>query len=236
MADQPLTPVALRPHRDAAIARLCEHFARDHIDAEGLEKLIDRAHHAATAADLDAIFSGLPALGRHAPEETSPEPLRASRAPGPRREQQAIVAVMGGAERRGAWVPARRVYVTAFMGGAVLDFRDAALEGVTEVYVVAIMGGVEIVVPPGVTVDSDGIGIMGGFDHGGRGRFPVDAVGPVLRISGLALMGGVEIRDQPRHERDPRRHSLVPPPGSAERQRLERGERSDGASWGGWGR
>ena len=229
MADTPLTPAALRPQREAAIARLIEHFARDHIEAEDLERLIDGVHHSTTPAEIEALFVGLPALTQAS--QTAPNIVPR----GPRAEQQAVIAVMGGAERRGVWTPAHRVYVTAIMGGAVLDFRDAELSNdVTEVYVLAIMGGVEIIVPPGVAVDSSGMGIMGGFDHGGRGRFPVDYTGPVLRISGLALMGGVEIRDRPRHERGDRR--LEPEPDRNEQRRLERGEPSDGANWGGWDR
>ena len=229
MADTPLTPAALRPQREAAIARLIEHFARDHIEADDLERLIDGAHHATTPAEIEALFQGLPALTQ--PTQAAPNIVPR----GPRAEQQAIIAVMGGAERRGVWAPARKVYVTAIMGGAVLDFRDAELPNdVTEVFVLALMGGVEIIVPPGIAVDSSGMGIMGGFDHGGRGRFPVDATGPVLRISGLALMGGVEIRDRPRHERGDRR--VERQLDRQERRRLEQGEPPDGANWGGWDR
>lgn len=231
MPDTPLTPAALRPQREAAIARLIEHFARDHIEADELERLIDGAHRATTAAGIEALFQGLPTLAQPARGAPNLVPR------GPRAEQQAIIAVMGGAERRGVWTPARKVYVTAIMGGAVLDFRDAELPNeVTELFVLALMGGVEIIVPPGIAVDSNGMGIMGGFDHGGRGRsrFPVDSTGPVLRISGLALMGGVEIRDRPRHERGDRH--LDRPTDPRERRRLERGEPPDGGNWGGWDR
>lgn len=49
------------------------------------------------------------------------------------------------------------------MGGVVLDLRDATLSGqMTDVFVVAVMGGVEIKVPPGVRLESDGIALMGG--------------------------------------------------------------------------
>jgi hypothetical protein len=78
------------------------------------------------------------------------------------------------------------------MGGTELDFREAALpQGVTQVQVLAIMGGVEIIVPPGVNVDSHGIGIMGGFEDAGEQEH--DPSAPTLRIAGLAVMGGVDI-------------------------------------------
>ena len=106
------------------------------------------------------------------------------------------IAVMGGSTRKGPWEPPERLYVVAFMGGVDLDFRQAALlEGVTEVNVLALMGGAKIVVPEDVDVEVHGFGFMGGFDHvshhgPGEGR-------PLIRIRGLALMGGVEIKVKP---------------------------------------
>ena len=54
------------------------------------------------------------------------------------------------------------------------------------------MGGVEIKVPEGVRVESGGGGIMGGFE--GVDQFGDDPDGPVLRIDGLAIWGGVEVK------------------------------------------
>jgi hypothetical protein len=192
----PLSPVALRRHREETIAALCEHFARDNLEAEELETLLDHAHQARSLAELDRLLEGLPALrqpGALAGPAAAPLPAE----PGSQRDHQLVLAVMGGNVRTGPWTPARNVHVVAFMGGVELDFRQASLAaGVTEVYVLALMGGVEIIVPPGVQVESNGIGIMGGFDHGGQTKFPVDRPAPVLRISGLALMGGVEITER----------------------------------------
>lgn len=226
MSDAPLTPAGLRERRDATIARLCEHFARDHIEAEELERLIDQAHQATSLVQLDALTAGLPSL-----RAAQPQPQQAAELwRHPIRPNETIIAVMGGAERRGAWAPAQKMHVTAVMGGVLLDFRDAQLgPGVTEVFVVAIMGGVEIIVPPGVAVESDGIGIMGAFGHGAHTRFPIDGSAPVLRLTGLALMGGVEIRDQPTSgwgDRGRERELS-----GRERQRLEQGEPRDAVRW-----
>jgi predicted membrane protein len=52
------------------------------------------------------------------------------------------------------------------MGGSELDFREAVMgPGVTELQIFAVCGGVEVVVPPGLNVESHGIAIMGGFEH-----------------------------------------------------------------------
>ncbi|HEX6070746.1 MAG TPA: hypothetical protein VFZ18_13010 [Longimicrobiaceae bacterium] len=194
MSDSSLTPTpaALRHRRELTIARLCEHFANDHLEAEELEELIDRAHRADTLAALDHLLAGLPAL------TPAPTPVAPLQQPPTGAEHQVVIAVMGGADRKGAWAPARNLYVTAVMGGAVLDFRQARIEpGITNLYVLAIMGGVEIVIPPGLRVESNGIGIMGGFEHAGDRGSAGGEAGPVLRISGAAIMGGVEIKERP---------------------------------------
>lgn len=212
MADHLPTSAALRQRREQAISRLCEHFALDHLEAHELEERIDAAHRAATTAELEALLGDLPELASP-PAHGDPAALPAP----PGRDHQLVIAVMGGADRRGSWNPARNLYVTAVMGGAVLDFRDVQLPpGVTEVFAVAIMGGIQIIVPPGTCVESNGIGIMGGFGHAGKSLHPVDAPLPVLRVSGLALMGGVEIREKPSRRLPPPAEGRQNPGGGTE--------------------
>jgi hypothetical protein len=94
------------------------------------------------------------------------------------------------------------------MGGAVLDFREARLPpGTTEVTVFALMGGAQIIVPPGLAVEMDGSAFMGGFEHMERAPAEADPERPVLRVSGFVLMGGVavETRLPGEGERDARR-------------------------------
>lgn len=58
---------------------------------------------------------------------------------------------------------------------------------------IAVMGGIEITVPPGVEVDVRGIGFMGAFDHREGPGVPEPGA-PRVVVTGLALMGGVEVR------------------------------------------
>lgn len=218
----PLTPVALRQKREHTIQVLCEHFASDHLEAEELEARIDRAHGATSLAELDALLADLPTRSTAA----VPEVRREHAGYHPAREQSVVVAVMGGAERRYDVLPSREINVLAVMGGVHLDFRNASFPaGTTELRIFALMGGVEVVVPPDVQVDSSGIGIMGGFEHVGHGRFPVDLQRPVLRIVGVAIMGGVEITQRLPGESSGEARARMK---YEERQRrLERGERGE---------
>ena len=110
------------------------------------------------------------------------------------RERQSVVAIFGGAERRGAWLSPRHLRVVAVMGGVELDFREARLPpGVTDVSIFSFMGGVEVVVPPELAVESNGVAIMGGFEHLDRAPVETDGEQPVLRVHGFVMMGGFSI-------------------------------------------
>jgi hypothetical protein len=62
----------------------------------------------------------------------------------------------------------------------------------------------EITVPEDAEVDVGAIGIMGGIDHGGEG--PGAPGGPRIRIVGVAVMGGIEVKRG--RARRPRRTEL----------------------------
>ena len=136
-----------------------------------------------------------------------------------------MVAALGGVERKGRWIPARQNYAVAVMGGLSLDFREALLPpGETEVWIFTLMGGAEVVVPPGLTVESDGVAIMGSFEHREDVSVREDPAAPILRLKGLSLMGGVEVsvRFPGESERDAKRRAKEL---RREQRRLGRGKR-----------
>ena len=111
------------------------------------------------------------------------------------------LAIMSGSELSGTAVVADQLTATAIMGGVELDLREVEFTApVLTVQCVAIMGGVEIKMPDGVTVEIGGLGIMGGFS--GRSRKASRPGAPVVRVTGLALMGGVDVKYVPREEPD----------------------------------
>jgi hypothetical protein len=190
--DQSGTPSSLPERRDRVIAELGRHFASDRIDDREFERRIDRAYAAGSLAELELLQSDLPALPR------DPAMAVSSALPGePVREQQSLIAVLGGTERKGSWRPARRIHAVALMGGLDLDFRDAQFApGVTELHVLAMMGGVDIVVPPGLRVECEGFGLLGGFGDLNQDGDPDDPDRPTLRVRGLALLGGVDVSER----------------------------------------
>jgi hypothetical protein len=187
-------PVPLEQTRQSVIVQLTEHFAADNLSVEALEERLDGAHRAATLDELRALVSDLPVVHPGAQPVTGPRTYVSPATGAHIAERQIIVGIMGGAEKKGVWTPARETIVVALMGGVELDFREARMPpGVTEVNIFAIMGGAEILVPPGVHVDLNGFALMGGFGQTGYAPPPTDPNAPVLRIGGFVLMGGVEI-------------------------------------------
>ena len=227
-SDAGLGPVANT--RQVTIDALCEHFANDVMTVEKFERRVDAAHAATSADVLEELLRDLPGGGLPAVVEpqTTPTPEPSSQftvtSAGQVKEKGFIVAIMGGSARRGRWSPARKNYSVSVMGGSELDFREATMgPGVTELQIFAVCGGVDVIVPPGLNVESHGIAIMGGFEQQVDEYHNPDLHTPTLKITGVAIMGGVDVRVRHPGEtaRDARRRRKLE---RRERRRLIKGE------------
>jgi predicted membrane protein len=104
-----------------------------------------------------------------------------------------LFALLGSSKRRWGKTIFRGAETTAFMGGCELDLRDA-LMGPGELAVVdvfAMMGGVNIFVPPHWTVSQEIVPLMGGVQDKTR-SVPSNPAQHLL-VRGTVVMGGVEI-------------------------------------------
>lgn len=184
--------------RQQAIDALVEHFANDALSVEEFEQRVDRAHKAESMDEIQKLLMDLPSgdlpVRREDVASTAVERAQASVPASRVKERGFMVAALGGVERKGRWIPARQNYAISVLGGVCLDFREALLPpGETEVWIFTALGGAEIIVPPGLTVESDGVAILGGFEHREDAVLSPDPDAPVLRLHGLAIMGGVEV-------------------------------------------
>ena len=115
-----------------------------------------------------------------------------------------LFAVLSGVKRVSAPQPFHGAEVTTFMGGALLDLRQAILspgaEAVLDVF--AVMGGCELLIPPHWVVSAPIVAVMGGVDDK-RILSPPTVIeqatasggpAPRLVIRGFVMMGGVTIR------------------------------------------
>jgi predicted membrane protein len=114
----------------------------------------------------------------------------------------AVFAVMSGIKRVSTAARFRGGEITAFMGGAQLDLRQATIppgeEAALEIFI--IMGGCEVVVPSSWTVVTPLVPIMGGIEDKRLAPLPggTESIGgrpaPRLVLRGMVLMGGIEIK------------------------------------------
>lgn len=111
--------------------------------------------------------------------------------PGSSQSSDRAIAIMSGFTRKGQWTVAPEIDAIAFWGGGEIDMRQARF-GAAQVHInaIAIMGGIEITIPPGVSVEVRGAGIMGGFDHVSASH----PGAPKVVISGFAFWGGVSVK------------------------------------------
>ncbi|MFG2528077.1 DUF1707 domain-containing protein [Streptomyces sp. NPDC048516] len=181
--------------------------AEGRLAMEEFDERLDAVYKARTYRELEPLTADLPVAATAA----APLSLRKeSAAPTPWAERivdgtqgsSAGLALMGGFQRKGRWTIGRRFTAACLMGGGEIDLREAHFAG-PEVVISCwvLMGGVNIMVPPGVEVEVRGLGLMGAF--GSRENGVTGEPGaPRVIVNGLAMMGGVGVeRKLPRAEK-----------------------------------
>ncbi|MFF9405890.1 DUF1707 domain-containing protein [Streptomyces anandii] len=197
---------------DADRERVAEHLrdalAEGRLDMSEFEERLEATYKARTYAELAPITRDLPVPGVGAPAVSMvKQPVGdgswSGRMVGGEGSSSWAVAVMSGFQRKGRWTVPKRFNCFAFWGGGEIDLREADFaDREVEINCVAIMGGVQVIVPPGVEVVVRGIGVMGGFDHREVGT-PGEPGAPRVIVTGFAFWGGVGVeRKLTRAERD----------------------------------
>jgi len=102
-------------------------------------------------------------------------------------------ALMAGFERSNNSQTFRGGDLTAIMGGCDIDLRHASLRAPATIDIFVMWGGVELRVPDDWTVDLQGTPLLAGFVD--KTRPPAIATEKRLIIRGVAVMGGVEIKN-----------------------------------------
>jgi hypothetical protein len=177
--------------RDRAAEVLREAHAEGRITVDELDERLTSVYSAKTFADLVPVTRDLPAT-RDAAAAATPARTRIGGTP----RFKLSLAILGGASRDGRWVVPPEYTAVATLGGIKLDMRDATFaEAETTIKAFAVMGGMEITVPEDAEVEVGAFGVMGGVDHGAEG--PGVPGAPRIRITGIAVMGGIEVKRAP---------------------------------------
>jgi hypothetical protein len=139
-------------------------------------------------SDFNAVDPRLSSQG-----QTEYNPAAYPVAPVPARD--GLVSFLSSNEREGRWELPRHFRALAVFGNIELDLRDAVIGiGVSVIEAVAVMGNIEITVPPEVTVECDGDSLLGSFVVKYKGRVSAEATGlRTVRITGTAYVSSIEI-------------------------------------------
>jgi hypothetical protein len=205
MSDPPrdassVTPRITPVEREAVIARLSSAFAEDVLPVEEFEHRVAAVYQAASRHDLSALVADLPATVPDAVARPgTSESVTLATVP------QRIDAIFGSVEREGRVRVPRRFEIRSIFGNVELDLSDAHFApGLTEIEVLAVFGNIELELPDHVVVENHGNGMLATFSVRGRGKSPRGRVGPdapVVRITGKAVLGNVEIEIESRSRR-----------------------------------
>jgi len=191
--------------RDRAASVLAAALAEGRLTADEHAERLDAIYASKTHAEILPVVRDLPgataALQVHGSElqhaGSSQSPDRPSR---PTR----MVAVFSNASRRGLWrVPSAIAAVSVF-GHADLDLREAMLPGKeVRIRAVSVLGDVLITVPPEMHVIDDGWALLGGRELPPDSPESASPDAPVLRISGVSILGLATVRRKSRDRERP---------------------------------
>ncbi|MFL5478626.1 MAG: LiaF domain-containing protein [Gemmatimonadaceae bacterium] len=107
-----------------------------------------------------------------------------------------VVSFLSSNEKKGPWQLSRRFRALAVLGSVELDLRTAEVGyGLSEIEAVALLGNVEITVPPDIAVECDGDSFMGNFvlKYDGRVSPSMANRERIVRITGSAYAGSVTV-------------------------------------------
>jgi hypothetical protein len=186
--------------RERVARILHDAMAEGRLTLAELDERLQQVYAAKTLGDLVPMTADLPITAAATLPTPAPAPVPSQRIGGMATGHNAV-AVMSGFSRTGVWVVPRYFNCFVFMGGGEIDLTQARFaEAEATIQVIAFMGGVEIIVPEDITVRVTGFGFMGAFEHRNAHEAPPGS--PVLTVTGLAFMGGVDVRPPKRKKRD----------------------------------
>ncbi|MER6329480.1 DUF1707 domain-containing protein [Streptomyces sp. NPDC001034] len=156
--------------RERVAEVLRDALAEGRLDMGEFEERLEATYRACTYGEPAPITRDLPTGTAPAPVSFTKEPVPdgswSSRVVGGEGSSSGGVAILSGFERKGRWTMPKPFNCLALLGGADIDLRDADFaDREVEINVVAVMGGAQVTVPPGVEVVVRGVGVMGAFEH-----------------------------------------------------------------------
>jgi len=170
--------------RDAAAGRLQAAFAEGRLNDAEFDERMRTALTARSRGDLARLMTDLPA------DAPAALPAPAGSQPG-----RFAVTFKSSLHRAGRWRVPEHFTTVVYKGDGVLDLRAAELTAhVTTISAVAYKSRIDILVPPGVRVETGGLGVSTGSE-GQDG--PLSPNAPVVHVRGYSYKGSVAVANRP---------------------------------------
>lgn len=188
--------------RRAALAdEITDRYARDEIPMDEFERLVARIHMATEPGELDAVAGELDMMGL-------PGDRRTGTSAGPGRnpastpdgfiddsEVQSCMAILSERRHSGSWLAKRNVAAFTVLATQIFDFRHVDLPpGPTTLEAFALLGSIEVIVPPWLPVRMEAMPLMGETKLKPGVSAAPSAGEPELVITGAALLGSISVK------------------------------------------
>lgn len=185
--------------REAYVAVLQQAYLDGRLSKGEYDERMGAAYQAITYADLVPLLQDLPVGPGQVPGPPVPAvPARATVVTGGQAVEGSaapLLALFSEVAKDSRWTVPDGQSAVAVFGSVKMDLRAAMLESAsTEIRANAVFGSVEITVPGDIQVQVEGFGAFGEYKRTDK-RTVVDhqPTGPVVRVTGLALFGSVEV-------------------------------------------
>lgn len=170
--------------RHQAVELLRHHCGEGILTLDEFGDRVALVYDSRTRHELDDVLSDLPTSETEVPETRR------------RRVSRWFVAILGGHSPSGRFRLSGTTNAVAVMGGCEIDLRNAEIDG-DEVVInaLALMGGIEIYVPEGISVDFSGLPLLGGTECK-IADVPTIPGSPRVIVRAVAVMGAVEVHSR----------------------------------------
>lgn len=179
--------------REKTIEHLKIHYTLDHLEFDDFENRLEVANTTDSKRTMMALMDDLPELKEDDIQKSKGQLTGFNINQGVVDAERAVTNIFSGSKIKGVWNPPKSIKTVNVFGGTVIDFREANFSPTgTEISVLCVFGGVEIIVPEGVQVVSNSVALFGGVDNKTSGKEHRN--GPVITINGFMAFGGVDIK------------------------------------------
>ena len=195
MEDDPGRPKALSgprtdlrvstKERESAVEVLQAAYTTGQLEENELDDRIRLALAAKFQSDLHSLLADLPVPVKPASPALNPSTRR--------KKSSDLMAWGTTIQRSGAWTVPPTVKGLVYKGSILLDLRQATFTtNETVIEVASYKGHLEVIVPAGYRVETDGFSYKGSWNDKTKGA---SADGPVIRIKSAAYKTSVTIRE-----------------------------------------